>query len=137
MTTSIRGGLPLFTFKGIRVFVHWSFLLLPAYVAYSGWREGMELAAILGEIGLVLIVFLCVLLHEFGHSLTALRYGVRTKNIVLLPIGGVASLERMPAEPRKEFWITLAGPLVNLGIALLAFAAIALSGLSEFFSEKS
>ncbi len=135
MAGSIRGGLPIFSFKGIGVFVHWTFLLLPAYIAYSGWKDGMVLTEILHEVGLVLIVFVCVLLHEFGHSLTALRYGVRTKNIVLLPIGGVASLERMPEEPRKEFWITLAGPMVNLVIALLAFGLIAITGVTESFSD--
>lgn len=135
MAGTLRGGLPIFSFKGIGVFVHWTFLLLPAYIAFSGWQDGMVLTEILHEVGLVLIVFVCVLLHEFGHSLTALRYGVRTKNIVLLPIGGVASLERMPEEPRKEFWITLAGPMVNLVIALVAFGLIALSGATESFTD--
>lgn len=135
MAGSIRGGLPIFSFKGIGVFIHWTFLLLPAYIAYSGWQDGMVIAEILKEVGLVLIVFFCVLLHEFGHSLTALRYGVRTKNIVLLPIGGVASLERMPEEPRKEFWITLAGPMVNLVIAILAFGVIAITGVTESVSD--
>ena len=135
MAGSIRGGLPIFSFKGIGVFIHWTFLLSPAYIAFSGWQDGMVLSEILQEVGLVLIVFVCVLLHEFGHSLTALRYGVRTKNIVLLPIGGVASLERMPEEPHKEFWITLAGPMVNLVIALLAFGLIAITGVTESFSD--
>jgi Zn-dependent protease len=99
----MRGGLPLFRFRGIRVFLHWSFLLLPAYIAFIGFSEGHTWSEILKEIGLILIVFGCVVLHEFGHALTAQRFGVNTRDITLLPIGGVASLERMPEDPKQEF----------------------------------
>lgn len=126
----MRSSLPLLRFRGIQVLVHWSFLLLPAYVAYLGWSQGSTGKAILGQVGLVLIVFVCVLLHEFGHALTAQRYGVGTRDITLLPIGGIASLERMPEDPRQEFWITVAGPLVNLVIAGLAFLLFSVSGLT-------
>lgn len=131
----MRGGLPLFRFKGIRVLVHWSFLLLPAYIAFSGWSEGTPLNEILVNVGLVMIVFVCVVLHEFGHALTAQRYGVGTRDITLLPIGGVASLERMPEDPKQEFMITVAGPLVNLVIAALAFGLIALSGITLLMTD--
>lgn len=132
---SFKGGLPLFRFRGIRVFVHWSFLILPAWIAISGFMDEMSAADILGRIGLVLIVFLCVVLHEFGHAITAQHYGVRTRDITLLPIGGVANLERMPEEPKQEFWITVAGPLVNLAIATLAFTAIAITGITLMVSD--
>ncbi len=112
------------------VLVHWTFLLLPAYIAFSGFQNGAGLRQILVEVGLVLIVFLCVVLHEFGHALTAKRFGVGTRDITLLPIGGIASLERMPEDPKQEFWITIAGPMVNLVIAGLAFLLIALSGMT-------
>ncbi len=128
-TPTIRGGLPLFSFKGIKVLVHWTFIILPAWIAISGLMEELSWAAILGRIGLVLIVFVCVVLHEFGHALTAQRFGVGTRDITLLPIGGVASLERMPEEPRQEFWITVAGPAVNLVIAGIAFLIILMLGL--------
>jgi Zn-dependent protease len=131
----MRGGLPLFRFKGIRVLIHWSFLLLPAYIAFMGWSDGTALNEILVEIGLVMIVFVCVVLHEFGHALTAQRYGVGTRDITLLPIGGVASLERMPEDPKQEFMITVAGPLVNLVIAILAFGLIAISGISLLMTD--
>ncbi|HRH71346.1 MAG TPA: site-2 protease family protein [Flavobacteriales bacterium] len=131
----MRGGLPLFRFRGIRVLVHWTFLLLPAYVAFTGFLDGTSLTEVLVEIGLVLIVFVCVVLHEFGHALTAQRFGVGTRDITLLPIGGVASLERMPEDPRQEFWITIAGPMVNLVIAGLSFLLIALSGLSLLMGD--
>ena len=126
---SIRGGFPLFRFQGIQVLVHWTFIILPAWIAMAGAMEELPWSTILGRIGLVLIVFVCVVLHEFGHALTAQRFGVGTRDITLLPIGGVASLERMPEEPRQEFWITVAGPAVNLAIAAIAFAIITIIGV--------
>jgi Zn-dependent protease len=132
---TMKGGMPLFRFRGIRVFVHWTFLLLPAWIAFGGFTEGRDLPTILSHIGLVLIVFFCVILHEFGHALTAQHFGIGTRDITLLPIGGVASLERMPEEPRQEFLITVAGPLVNLAIAALGFIVIAAMGISMFFSD--
>jgi len=139
--SGMRGGIPLFRFRGIQVFLHWTFLLLPAYIALTGLAEGSSWRVIATDIGQILIVFACVVLHEFGHALTAARFGVGTRDITLLPIGGVASLERMPEEPRQEFLITLAGPLVNLVIAGIAFVTLALSGLailtSDLFSDLS
>ncbi|MBX2972429.1 MAG: site-2 protease family protein [Flavobacteriales bacterium] len=89
----------------------------------------------------MLIVFCCVVLHEFGHALTAQRFGVGTRDITILPIGGVASLERMPEDPKQEFWITIAGPLVNLVIAGISFAILAASGTTPtttgLFSDLS
>lgn len=132
----MRGGIPLFRFRGIRVFLHWTFLLLPAYIAFTGFAEGSTGHDVLIDIGLVLIVFGCVVLHEFGHALTAQRFGVNTRDITLLPIGGVASLERMPEDPKQEFWITVAGPLVNVAIAAIAFALLAIGGLAELTTAQ-
>jgi len=131
----MRGGLPLFRFRGIRVFLHWSFLLLLAYIAFTGFSEGQTWSQILKEIGLILIVFGCVVVHEFGHALTAQRFSVNTRDITLLPIGGVASLERMPEDPKQEFWITVAGPLVNLVIAGVAFAILAIAGIAMITTD--
>ncbi len=131
----MKGGLPIFRFRGIRVFVHWTFLILPAWIAYGGYVEGNDLRMILAHIGLVMIVFVCVVLHEFGHALTAQRFGINTRDITLLPIGGVASLERMPEDPKQEFLITAAGPLVNLVIAGIGFLLLAIMGVSLFFSD--
>lgn len=119
-TPTLGGSMAVMSFKGIKVHVHWTFLLLVAWVAIGSITRGMGHAAMLLQLGYLLIVFVCVVLHEYGHALTALRYGVRTRDITLLPIGGVASLERMPEEPVQEFWITVAGPLVNLVIVVLA-----------------
>jgi Zn-dependent protease/CBS domain-containing protein len=126
--STLSGSAALFTFRGIRVYLHWSFLLLVGYVTYAGVASGADMRGILTMIGLVLMVFACVVLHEFGHALTAQRFGINTRDITLLPIGGMASLERMPEEPRKEFWITVAGPAVNLVIMMLGYTALLLLG---------
>ena len=104
-------------FAGIDVKVHATFVLILAWVAVSHWRAEQSVAAVVAGLAFILALFLCVLLHEFGHALTARRYGVRTRDIILLPIGGVARLERIPDNPRQELWIALAGPAVNVAIA--------------------
>ena len=106
---------------GIRILIHWTFLLLLAWIVFSEMGKGSNTATILSTIAFVLTIFFCVLLHELGHSLTAKRYGIETKKITLLPIGGVASLERIPEDPKQELWVALAGPAVNVVIALILF----------------
>ena len=106
-------------FAGIDVKVHATFALILVWVAASHWFAERSVSAIVGGLAFILALFLCVLLHEYGHALTARRYGVRTRDIILLPIGGVARLERIPDNPRQELWIALAGPAVNVVIAAL------------------
>ena len=111
---------------GITIYIHATFLLLLLWVGLANLPLGVRAA--LGGVGLILAVFATVVLHELSHALTARRFGVRTREIVLLPIGGVSSLERMPEKPIQELLITLAGPSTNLAIALVLFGLIRLLG---------
>jgi Zn-dependent protease len=121
-------SLTLFRIKGIDVRVHWSFLLILAYGAflYSGGPAGVLAGAIYGIIT-ILLLFVCVTLHEFGHAFVAQHYDIHVKSIMLLPIGGVANLERVPEKPIQEFLIAIAGPLVNFALAAILFPIVLFS----------
>jgi Zn-dependent protease len=115
------------TFAGIDVFIHATFLLLIAWVGYSHWLEYESWAKVAEGILFILALFLSVVLHEYGHALTARRYGVKTRDITLYPIGGVARLERMPEKPIEELWVALMGPAVNVVIAAVLFGYLFLT----------
>jgi Zn-dependent protease/predicted transcriptional regulator len=118
-------------FAGIDVYMHTTFLLLLAWVGYSQWLENRSWNDVLNGILFILALFLCVVLHEYGHALTARRYGIKTRDITLYPIGGVARLERMPEKPVEELWVALMGPAVNVVIgALLLVYLLATNTLS-------
>ncbi len=95
---------------GINVRIHVTFLLLLGWVAMSYWLAGHGMSTILAGLTFIAALFACVLLHELGHAMAARQFGIQTADITLLPVGGVARLERLPEEPRKELWIALAGP---------------------------
>ncbi len=113
----MRWSIKLFRFAGTDVRLHVTFLLLLAFYGVVFYGAGGVPAMITG-LTFILVLFFCVLLHEFGHVLTAQQYGIRTPDITLLPIGGLARLERMPDKPMQEFVVALAGPAVNVVIAL-------------------
>jgi Zn-dependent protease/predicted transcriptional regulator len=115
-------------FAGIDVNVHATFLFLVAWIALAEYARERSAAAAVEAVAFILAVFATVVLHEYGHALTARRYGVRTRSITLLPIGGVASLERIPADPKQELAIAIAGPLVNVAIAAVLYAVLRLTG---------
>ncbi|HNQ87434.1 MAG TPA: site-2 protease family protein [Verrucomicrobiota bacterium] len=126
--SSFGGSFHLGRLLGIDVHLHFTFLLLLAFIGLSHGLAGRSAAAALSGVLFFAGLFVCVLFHEFGHALAARRYGIGTRDITLLPIGGVARLERMPDKPSQEFVVALAGPAVNVVIAAALFAGLWFGG---------
>jgi Zn-dependent protease/CBS domain-containing protein len=122
------GSFKIGRFSGIDVRVHWTFLLLLAFFAFLGYRTSGTLVGALTPTATIVALFVCVLLHEFGHSLVAQRLGIGVRSITLLPIGGVSNLESLPEKPSDEVKITLAGPVVNVVLAPIFFGVGLLLG---------
>jgi Zn-dependent protease/CBS domain-containing protein len=121
---------------GIDVKVHWTFLLLLIFFAFLGYRSAQSPTGALISVAVVLALFACVLLHEFGHSLVAKRLGIDVPDITLLPIGGVARLKTLPERPMDEVKIAVAGPLVNVVLAPIFFGVgIALGSVNPLLGR--
>ncbi len=114
---------PIGTVKGTVIRIHLTFVLFLVWIGVSHYAQGGQRAAFEGVL-FISLLFACVLLHEFGHVFAARRYGVQTPDITLLPIGGVARLERIPEKPSEELVVALAGPAVNVAIAAVLFLAL-------------
>jgi stage IV sporulation protein FB len=123
-------SIPVFRVRGISIRMHITFPLILIWAAIQfGLLSGQGLAGAIFGVVVTLLLFAIVVLHELGHSFAAQHYGVPVKQIVLLPIGGVAELARIPEKPGQEFVIAIAGPLVNFGLAVLMVIAGLISGL--------
>ncbi len=124
----MKWSLRVATVAGTEVRIHITFLLLLAFVAYQGMSGGRGVAGAMEALIFISAVFFCVVLHEFGHVFAARGYGIRTPDITLLPIGGLARLERMPRKPSQELVVALCGPLVNVAIASAILIGLGLHG---------
>jgi Zn-dependent protease/predicted transcriptional regulator len=122
---------------GIEVRVHATFLVLLAWVAFSHVLHGHDLGVALGGVAYVVAVFAIIVMHELGHALTARRFGIATRDITLLPIGGVARLERMPTKPSQELLVAIAGPAVNVVLAVLLFGVLSAMGAAGDIAQWS
>lgn len=116
--TFMKWSWKLGKFAGIDVYLHTTFVLFLVWIAAMHWMRGHDLDAMLSGVAFMIALFGSVLLHEFGHALTARKYGIGTRDITLLPIGGISRIERMPDVPSQELAVALAGPAVNVVIAL-------------------
>lgn len=122
MKYSLKLGKPF----GIKISIHWTFLLLIAWIVIIDVRQGLNMQQILMSIFFILTLFLCVTLHELGHAITAKRYGSDVRSITLLPIGGMANIKDMPQKPGQELIVSAAGLVVNVIIAGIIWVFLSL-----------
>src|SRR5690606_35549092 len=115
----MRYSLSIGKIAGITVYLHWTFLILVGWIMMGSLQAGAGLTEAVWSLLFLATVFLCITLHEIGHALMARRFGITTRDITLLPIGGLARMEALPEKPKEELLIALAGPAVNLVIALI------------------
>lgn len=125
-------SLTLGSVAGIRIRMHFTFILFLVWVGLAFWQKGGADAAGRG-LAYILLLFLCVVLHEFGHILTARHFGAETVDVVLLPIGGVARMKQIPEQPLQELAVAIAGPAVNIVIAVVLVAGIGPEKLTQQF----
>jgi Zn-dependent protease len=132
----MKGLFRLGSVAGISIFMHWTFVLLIAFIAVVNYKNGQSPVQIAWSILFILCVFITVLLHELGHALVAKKYNINTKSITLLPIGGIARLERLPEKPTEELLVAIAGPIVNLILASITRFFILIPQDSEELLEQ-
>ncbi|MDZ4810652.1 MAG: site-2 protease family protein [Bacteroidota bacterium] len=130
----MKNSLSIGKIAGIQIFIHWSFPLIILWIIFSNVRSGLNTEQIIWSVLFVLTLFVCVTLHELGHALAAKRFHIKTKDITLLPIGGVARLENMPEKPMQELIVALAGPAVNVIIFLILYIALQIASIPFDFT---
>lgn len=133
--SSIGSSWHIATIAKIPIKIHWSFGLLLLFVFYMAKQNELINEDIVWFFVLVMIMFVFVVMHEFGHALTARRFGVKTRDIIISPIGGVARLESIPKVPRQELLIALAGPAVNVGLTIFFGLGLLIFG-GDLFSDS-
>ena len=121
---------------GIPITIHWTFWILIVWIVVNGVMKGQSSSQLLWYVLFVMAIFVCVGLHELGHALAAKRYGIKTHSITFLPIGGVARLMKIPDKPKQELIITIAGPMVNIIIALVLGIVLLLTKRIPFSAEN-
>jgi Zn-dependent protease/predicted transcriptional regulator len=131
----MKYSLSLGKISGIKVEIHWTFLILIIWVIFSGLKTQLSPDQIMWSVFFVLAIFLCVILHELGHALAAKKFNIKTTSITLLPIGGLAQMESIPEKPKEELIIAFAGPAVNVVIAAILYPITGL--FAEDFKELS
>jgi len=133
----MKNSLYLGKLAGIKMYVHWTFPLIIVWIVFVNLSKGFNAVQILWSVAFVIAIFLCVVLHEMGHVLAARRYKIDTKNITLLPIGGVSNMEKIPSDPKEELVVTLAGPAVNVAIVIILFIFLSITNGPTDFSRIS
>jgi len=132
----MKGSLALGRIAGIRLSVHWTFILILIYAFSIYYQRAQDpLEGLMGVL-FILALFICVVLHELGHALTAKSFNIMTKSITLLPIGGIARLEKFPEKPKEELLVVVAGPLVNVVIAFLIYLLLYATNNLPSFTEE-
>lgn len=131
----MKRKLKLGQIAGINLYVHWTFLLLILYIVYINYRAGNSTVSTIWSVVFILTIFITVLLHELGHALTAKRFKIKTIDITLLPIGGIAHIESIPEKPIEELLITLAGPAVNIALAIITYFFITIPDSQELIIQ--
>ncbi|MCM4173307.1 site-2 protease family protein [Arenibacter sp. TNZ] len=128
----MKGFLKLGKVAGIQLEVHWTFALLLIWAGFVEFQNSGNFERVAINQGFILVLMACVVLHELGHALTARKFNIKTKRIILLPIGGVATLDKMPEKPEQELLVALAGPAVNVVIAIILSLIIPLKSYFNF-----
>lgn len=131
----MKGSIYIGKISRIKLFIHWTFIILIGWIFLMHFRMGHGSQQALGGIAFLLALFVCVTLHELGHALAARRYNFPTRHITLLPIGGVAQMEALPEKPAQELFVALAGPLVNMVIAFLLYIYLFTTGNAPQFTD--